>query len=816
MKKIRRYFTLMLICSFFNYAFSKSDFNYIHINLNESVDTIKKAQLKGNVLDEQGRAQEYVGVSLYRLIDSAFVQGVITDSLGAFQFLNILPDNYYLKGSIVGAKPAYSALIKLEAGAVITSPPLILNFSATTLGTVQVTSSIATVERKSDRFTIKVKESAVASGTSIDLLKATPFVSISGSNEVSLQGKKTLILVDHKPIPDVSVESILQMIPAGNIVSIELITNPSAKYDATYGAVIDIITKKNLQDGYTGNVRIDGARGEYGQFGANTSLTYKKGITTAFGTLAYRKSDQMSFNKTKRVLSTVGTPDQIDEEIKRVFYQQFYSVQAGVQFDLKKDQTIGALFTTNPLSKTGNFTSKNRFSKLDAPVDSILNTDSPFKNTGTTDNYNLNYHLSADSGKTELSALVTYTPYRSNFYQTFSSFISGQNDNDTLRTPLAYKTKNDIKVDIWISQIDFNRTFKKQWKLEAGLKNQIADSHNQIIYEENRNETYSVVSEYSNNNKLKEIISAAYGIVYKDWKKDKIQVGLRLENTNATFSNVKPQQYLRLFPTLFYEHDINEKYNLSLSYKKTIDRTPYNEMVPYIIFVNQYTVFTGNPQLRPQYNDLVTLNVNLNKVNVSFNYASTKGLFAQFASYQDFNTKVTYFAWQNMEKASDFYIDIFYPLTISSWWKTQNSGSVFGYTKATGTALNEKYSLSSTWYNFKTDHTFTFSKNVKLEVIGYYTSSYTSELTHIGAVANVDASFLLSVLKGKGQIRVGASDILKRNVYHSDQYFANYNAEKSRYGDSRRISVGFTYNFGKLLKRPPGKELGNDDALDRI
>lgn len=840
MKK-RHPYSILLLLTFmllFNFTFSTTKISKIKLELCVSTDndnrlflnselkefiaskkvhfdTIKKAELKGNLLDDIGQAQEFVGISLYRSSDSTFVQGAITDSAGLYHLLNIQPDIYYLKASAFGFEEVYSGLIELKSGAIAVQPPLVLIPSVTSLEAVVITAKTALVERKSDRFIIKVKESALAAGTSLDLLKATPFVTLSSTNEVSLQGKKTLVLVDNKQIPDASVESILEMIPAGNIISMELITNPSAKYDAIYGAVINIITKKGQLDGYTGNVRMDGALGEYGQYGVNSSLTYTKGNFTTFGTVGYRKNDQMSFNKTKRTLNTSDISDTNREEVKRLFFQHFYSVQAGMQLKLDDNQTIGALITSNPSQRSGRFNSKNEFSKSDAALDSLLSTNSPFRSKGLTSNYNLNYHLLADSGKTELSMLTTYTPYRNNFRQFFTSVVFDEN-GDVIRVPEPYQTTNTTAVDIFITQVDFVRNFQKEWKLETGLKNQIAHSSSQILYEENSNSGFVTVPEYSNDNKLKETISAAYGILYKNWTKDKIQLGIRLENTDASYSGSTSQRYLKLFPTLFYQHDINDKYNLSFSYKKTITRTPYNELVPYTIFVNNYTVFTGNPQLKPQYDDIISLGVNLNKLNLSFNYVSIKGMFGQFPSSQDFNTGVTYFALQNLERSRDFYIDVFYPFKITSWWNTQNSGTLFGYSKSSGKVLGNEYDLSSTWYNFKTDHTVTFSKSIKLQVIANYSSGSTSELTHIGAVGNIDGSLLISILNNKGQIRIGASDILKRNVYRSDQYFYNYSSEKSRYGDSRRISVGFTYNFGKLSTKTPAKKLGNDDAINRI
>ncbi|MBO9586222.1 MAG: TonB-dependent receptor [Flavobacterium sp.] len=785
---------------------------------NELFDTIKKVQLKknadlkGSVLNETGESQEFVEVSLFRSVDSTFVKGTLTDSLGLFHLSDIVPGNYYLKAYALGSAPFYSDVIKLEENATVVSPPLILVPDVNKLNEVVITKKIDLVERKSDRFVIKVKESALAAGTSLDLLKNTPFVTISAANEVSLQSKKTLVLIDNKQYPDSSVESVLQMIPAGNIVTIELITNPSSKYDATYGAVINIITKKSQMDGYTGNVRVTGAQGQYGEYGANASLTYRKGKLTTFGTLGYRKSDQMSFNNTVRILN--GT-DVINEDVKRVFYQKFYSVQGGIQYDLTDRQYIGALITTNPFRRTGHFDSTNEFSKLNAPIDSVLVTNSPLKSKGYTSNYNLNYHYSSKSGDTELNALGTYTPYQSDFFQSFPSYVLGKND-EVIRVPNEYQTTNSTGIDIWIAQLDFIQNLKKEWKLEAGLKNQTSNSNSQIVYEENQNGSNVVVPEYSNDTKLRETILSGYGILYKNREKDKLQIGMRLENTDATYTGGEPQQYLKFFPTLFYQHDIDDLHNYSFSYKKTIIRTPYNELVPYTIFINNYTVFTGNPALKPQYNDNFSLGINLNKLNISINYVYIKGMLGQFPYKQDFDTGVTYFSLQNLDQSHDFYIDVFYPIKITSWWNSQNSGSVSGYSKSKGIVLGNQYSLSSFWYNFKTDHTISFSKNLKLEVIGTYSSKLTSELTHIGAVGNIDASFLINVLKNKGQIRVMATDILKRNVYTSDQYFSNYSSEKMRYNDSRKIGIEFTYNFGNVNTKRPAKKLGNDDALDRI
>jgi hypothetical protein len=799
-------FLTLLVCS---YTYSVSAQVVV-------TDSTKPAQINGSVIDEKGHAQQFAAVALFSSADSTkIISSALTDTTGKYQFAYVPAGHYFIRVSALGYTTTRSPLLKLDPGANYAAIPIMMITNTRTLNVVEIAGKKATIENKGDRFVVNTEKSAMAAGNSVDLLKSTPFVSLSASNEIRLQGKKTMFLVDGKPVPESSVQEILQMIPAGNIAAIELITNPSSRYDAAYGAVINIVTKKKDLEGITGNLRADGAQGRYGNYNFNGRLTYKKKNVTVFGMAGYNRSDQQSFNGSDRTLNSTDKPDLLQEDITRTFHQNFYNLQAGGEWNITNNQTLGVLATGRIIRSKGDFISNNQFSKVANPVDSILHTTSPFENKGSIYNYNINYHLLADSGKNELTILGTFTPYKSNFKQTFYSVLDDA-DESVIRTPAVYRNTNHTDINIYIAQADYTHQFSHQWTLDAGLKFQHTDSKNSILYEDNRTGTFAEVPEYSSDNHLTESISSGYAILSKNWTTDKIQAGLRAENTDATYVGNFSQQYVKLFPSVSYEHVINDKYSISLSYKKTINRAPYNELVPYTIFVNQNTVFTGNPALKPQYDNIITLNTKLNKLNIAFIYTVTKGMFGQFPISQDFDTKTTYFALQNLNDARDFHIDLFYPLQITKWWSSQNSGSIFGYTQAEGFVMDKSFSLSSNWFNLKTDHTFEISRQVKFEIIGYYNSKQTSELTSLGSYGNIDASLLINILKGNGQLRIGGSDILKRNVYWSGQDFGVYRSSKDRYMDSRRLSVGFTYNFGRTRIATPAKKLGNNDALQRI
>lgn len=215
-------------------------------------DSLVKDQVRGRVLDEHQKPLGFTTVTLLTAVDSSLVANSITDPEGNFNFTAIKPGTYKIRISAIGKYPYTTKPFTVGRAIQAAIEPITMRASEETLKEVKITSTRPLVETKSDRLIFNVENSAMAAGNSLQLLRSAPFVRISADNSVSLQGKKTMILIDGKPVPDVSLENILQTMPAGNIQKVELITQPSAKYDASYGAVINIITKKNQAEGLTG------------------------------------------------------------------------------------------------------------------------------------------------------------------------------------------------------------------------------------------------------------------------------------------------------------------------------------------------------------------------------------------------------------------------------------------------------------------------------------------------------------------------------------------------------------------------------------
>lgn len=683
------------------------------------------------------------------------------------------------------------------------------------LNEVKVTASRPVIIKKADRFILNMEDNPMASGNSIQLLKTAPFVEVSPDNEVSLQGKKTMILINHKPVAGASLNDILQTLPANTISQIELITNPSSKYDAAYGAVINIITRKNQVEGTTATLRAEGSQGDFGRLNVNGNLTYKHNKLTLFGMAGYNRFNFQTHDQLHRRLSAVSPADLIDEEITRTFFQDIYNFQGGVNLQTGKNQNVVFLIDGQTNHTKGTFNSIDRFSKTGAPVDSILYTNSPFTNKPFNYNYNLTYNFNGDSAKNELQFLATFTPVKRTLEQYFPAVLLNL-AGDTLSVSNPYKTLNRHSFNILVAQLDYSHAFNKQWKLESGLKYQYTDAKQVIDFQEEKDGQLIKNTGNSSDSHLTEVIMGAYGIISKDWDKNKLKLGIRLEHTKASYVGYYTQSYLKAFPNLFYQHLFDEANDISFSYKSTISRGPYDELVPYTLYINQYTIFKGNPMLQPQYDYILSLNTRLHKLNIMLTYTAGKGAFAQFPVSQDQNTRVTYFALQNLDKSANFTVDVSYPVQIKPWWTTQNTGTVFGWSTATGQVLEQPFTLSGSWFSVKSNHLFTLSSIVKLELDGYYRSAKKTELAYFGSNGNMNAGLLINLFKSTAQVRIRAEEIFQRNVYHTSQNFTVYGMQRDRYFDSRRISLGLTYNLGRSKVKTPVKKLGNEEAVDRL
>jgi len=778
-------------------------------------DSISHFTITGRVFNELHQPQIYATVSLVHLPDSIVTENTLCDTAGRYQFQVSKAGSYFVKISIIGYKTFLSNVFQLYKKDFVLEP-ILMELLPHTLKTVQVTATRPVIQSKSDRLVYNVENSPMAVGSSIQVLKTAPFVQVSADNAITLQGKKTMILIDDKPVPEDALENILKTLPAGNINKIELVTHPSAKYDAAYGAVINIITKKNQLEGITGSLRTDGSQGIYGNLNVGGSVTYKHKGITLFSNLSYTQGDYLYKVNSERTFSGGSQTKLLTNDWERLTRNNLYFIQFGGELKIGKNQTFGALINPNIYQFAGSWVTVNTFRNKGTPADSVLRTDALLRQKVTTSNYNINYHLAGDSGKNDLTALITYLPLTRNLRQQYPSVLKDGAGN-TIRNPPFYETSNIGAIHVIISQLDYTRIFGNSWKLETGLKYQTTRSNAVVDYRQELNGSLVQIPAYSSVNKLDENISGGYFIINKNWKNEQFQIGLRAEETEAKLYGRFNRTYFDGFPSFLYQHNVNEDNNISITYRRTISRAPYYQLVPFSIFINQYTIEQGNPELRPEYDNIYSINANLHKLTVTLNYTTAKGLIGMFPVDQDVSTGVTKFSRLNLDHSSDIALYVYFPLTITSWWEMENSGTVGGYKTAQGKVLQTEYKLSSFHSDFKSSQLLKISKTIKLQVDAYYWSNYVQDLSKQSGYKNLDASLLINLWQGKAQFRIAGNQIaFKRNDFMISRIYQSYNSQDRTNTDSRRLTLGFTYNWGKTKIKVPNKKLGNEDVIRRF
>ncbi|PWK70838.1 outer membrane receptor protein involved in Fe transport [Mucilaginibacter oryzae] len=769
-------------------------------------------QIKGRIVDVNHKPIAYTTVSIVKPELGRVIQSTHTDTMGVYNLTVQEAGAYLLNVTQVGMD-SLSIPLTISNRKVLQLPDITVTISTKQLDQVTVIAKIPPIENRGDRYVVNVSNSTMATSSSLQLLKVLPFVRVTPAKEVKLEDKNTLILLDGRPVPGVATSDILDNLKVNDIEKIELITQPSAKYDANYGAVINIITKKRQTVGFTGNLIGDDSQGIYNSGSVSANVTYKSEKFTITGRTSYGHTNEYYLDDNNRVESSGPVIQRLQDSTRRLYKNNNYSVQLGADYKLNSDQTLGIQIYGRLNHTPGNFDAMAKFRSVSVVPDSIVRTNSLFKNDGYTFNYNINYHLLTDSAKNDLSMLFTYTPYKLTLNQSaFPKLYDGEGAFEKDISP--YQTYGRSLVKIYIGQADYVRKFNGNQTLEAGGKFQNTDSHNLQSYSVSEMTSVNSIAGYTTNTDLRETIIAGYGIYSKNWKKDNLSFGMRIENTTTSGFSLKNYNYINYFPNAKWNHQYNNDYSLSLSYGKFINRPPYQELLPYKVVTDQYTIMQGNINLKPSYDHTFTGNVRIKNLNVSLEYTHTTAPFFQLPVDEDAGNQITTFAFENLNSANKFSLNTYYSLDIFKWWNLGQSIST-GHNSASGTVLSGRSSLNSYFFIANNSQTFNFSKKIKFALNAYYVSAGNVGLTKLKAYGNLDASAIFNI-SSKLQFTLSGEEILKRLKYHSMSDYGLLNSEVYTSSDSRRIRVGLIYSFGKSQIKDVKKKLGNDDATGRL
>ncbi|MCX6212988.1 outer membrane beta-barrel protein [Spirosoma sp.] len=783
------------------------------MNLLSSSKVIAQNQLTGRILEKPGQGAPFATVMVLAAKDSSIVKAKITGEDGTYLIDGISNGQYYVAATYVGYKKSFSPLLTLNESALAPIDiPLVPDTQ--TLAEVTIKTQQAFVQKKADKLIVNIENSIAGKSTNaIEVLKVAPYVFVDGNNTVSLRGRtNVLILVDGKTIPEATLTTTLQSLAADNIASVEVITNPSAKYDASAsGGVINIVTKQGQKLGLNGSYRVNTSQGQRFRGGTGLNLNYRQNKWNLYTDIDYSTYNGARWEQATRRFNENKLEYRSQSQTDQQTFPRL-ATKVGVDFSPTVNHVIGLRFDALKGSINNKLLNNAQFGRLNSPVvDSSLLTTGRMGENYTIFNYNFSYKGKLGVDK-ELSATATLTDYN-DFWSQPIAIERHVGDDPSFISQLVITNKSAIQIGI--AQLDYSLPIGKKAKAEIGVKYSSVRTNNNLIRQDQQASGESVVNpNFSNQSAYREEVAAAYLTINRSFKKLQFQGGLRAENTDASVINVFRTRYFNLFPSIFLQRKFGKNHDFSFSYTRRIDRQMYENMLPFIVFIDPYTQSVGNPNLKPQFASLFELSDSYKGLTFSAGYYHILNSMITLPE-QDPTTKVTRFAVRNFSEMNNFYASINWPLTLAKWWQTTNS--IWTSNNNLQSANFADFKTSVTTYSLQSVNSFSLPKTWQAQLTAYYTSRSIWGLNDTQPIYNVSFSISKELWKGKASLRLSADDMFWSERYRTTVRYGVVDQQTYNYYDTRRFGMSLYYKFGKKTVTPArSQNLNNSAERDRL
>ncbi|MEO6254631.1 MAG: outer membrane beta-barrel family protein [Ferruginibacter sp.] len=802
------------------------------------------AKVTGSIKD--GGNQKIIdaaSVSLLKAKDSTIVKVAVTDKDGNFSFENVKEGNYLVLATSIGHSKTYSPAIAITANNLFASVGVLqLVPTEKSLKEVVVSSKKPLIERKLDRTIVNVDASITSAGaTALEVLEKAPGVSVDKDGNISLKGKSGVIVyIDGRPsyLSGQDLANMLRNMTASQLDQIEIMTNPPAKYDAAGNAgVLNIKTKKNKVFGYNGSITTGYTQGRYARFNEAVSFNYRNKKVNFFSNFNYNrnhKGEDLYIIKNFRDETTKNIKSIFDQETHMENQRHYYNAKVGLDYTVSKNTTVGVVLNGfyNPTlwQSSTNTLIYDPNNNLTDQTTAYTENKEKWKNFSS--NFNLRTKL--DTAGQEITADLDFIQYKATSVQPLTSTYYDNMGNMT-QAPDVLQGTLPTNIKIYSGKIDYTLPLKKDAKFEAGIKTSFVNNDNDARYDSVKAGYHVLDSGRSNHFIYDENINAAYVNYSRPFgKKWSGQLGLRVENTNSngiskgyTYNTAQDKfeytetkfkrTYTQLFPTAYVQYTANEKNQFVLNYGRRISRPDYEDMNPFVHFLDRYTFEQGNPNLSAQFAHNIELSHTYKGfLTTTVNYTATNNIIQQVLEQNDL-TNETYIKKANIANAKQFGLAVTANKSITKWWSANIYTNVFN-NHFKGLVNNEPISIGNTTFMVQLQQQFKFKKGWAAELSGFYRSKGLEGVIYIQPITQVNIGFSKQVLKDKGSIRVNVRDVFAGGVFKGYSKYGTVDAQFRNVNDSRAVSLTFTYRFnkGKLKAGSSKKSSGASDEQNRV
>ncbi len=794
-----------------------------------SMAQAQTGKITGIVKDENLLTQPGATVRLKSLKDTTYSKGLATDAAGAFSFADLPQGDYSVSVSLLNYKTFISPKLSLTAAKPqIDMGGVVLQQLNIQLSTITVKGKKPLVETKIDKVVVNVENSILASGNSaLEILQRSPGISVENDGNISLVGKQGVtVLIDDKPtyLSQQQLASLLKATDGSAIKEIEIISNPSAKYDAAgTGGIINIKLKKNKNYGVNGSLNLGAGYGSYYKSNAGLNLNYRKNKVNLFGGYYYSNNKRYQDYFIDRENKSGNNVTYFKEESNAVARNISQNYKAGIDYSINDNNTIGAVYTGYTFHQNETVNTLTHIGDSRTVIDSSVNTSNQSKNNFLNNSINLNYRSTLDTLGQALSIDVDYSHFSGDQYTGYDNKFYQADFSDFKREEFS-RNFSPYTINIKSAKADYVRPLTKTAKLELGAKVSQVETDNDLRFERLLSGNWEQDNSLSNMFLYNENINAGYVNFYKEFKSVTLQAGLRGEHTESTGNSISEnlivkRSYFNLFPSLFISQKLSPLYQLNFSYSRRIERPNYQDLNPFVYYLDQYTYGKGNPYLNPQYTNSFELTfLSKSKLNYSatFGYSSTTDAITEVI-LPDTANKSLYQTNENLAINKNYYLNINSSIEVAPFWTTNNSIGVFYSKFSSPNVLGQKFSSGKATFNVKTINNFTLAKSLSAELYGNYQSSAVYGIVKVEPRYSMDLGIRKSFgANNSSDLKLSVSDIFNTSTRKVSSLI-NANPYQVEYkNETRVVRLTFSHRFGsKNIKGAVNRQSGVADEKDR-
>lgn len=795
-----------------------------------SVTAANAQKINGLVQQSNGQPVEFATVTLHKSQDSTLVKGALTGEDGRFEIAEVAAGQYFLKSSAIGMGAGSSPVFDYD-GSDKTVETLTVLEASNELAQVTVVARRPPIEVKADKTVLNVEGTVNSTGlNALELLRKAPGVTVDNNDNVNVKGKNAVkIMIDGREVPldGKDLSALLKGTQASDITNIEIISNPSAKYDAAGNAgIINIRLKKNKALGTNGNFGLEAIYGKSLKGGGNLSLNHRAKNVNLFGSYNGNYGDwhnEQSFQREQN-------GQFYNQENEEIWESRYQGYRAGVDWYLNSKHTVGVLVNgnVNPgdwrnhsftnIGKTGN----------NGQIDTLLRASNNVESYRSNINANFNYRF-ADTTGHSLNFDFDYgnfdiqgASYQPNLYYS-------PNGSELLRQRI-YRNQTPTAIDIYTAKADYEQ---RLFKGTLGLGVKVAD-----VKTDNTFDFFNVIDgqseldeNVSNRFIYEERTSAAYVNYNRMFgKKLNVQAGLRAENTDyegqllsAKKDTVNTNNYTELFPSAAITYTFTKKIGLNATYSRRIDRPSYQDLNPFENKLDELTFQRGNPMLRPQFTNSFEISPTYQGYPVvTVGYSHTKDVFTQVLKTDERDTRATFITNENLADQKNYTLSVNLPTPIAKWW--EGFVSLTGYRShfeadfSTPETPNFKVDQSFNAFNAYSEQTVKLPKGLSVQLSGWFNSRAFWGTLRSKPQGSMDLGIQKKLFDGKGDLRLRFGDILHTAGWGGENLFTpNLKMVAGGNWESRTVTMSFSYRFGSSeIKDARQRKTGLDDEKNRV